>query len=133
MRFNYKKIKPIRKSKGLTQGDIQEYLSNTLGKTYNRSTISAKETGRNPFNLQEIEALAEYFEVDVSAFFEGESLLLTKSQNNNNQGDQRSEAISMEVQSYLLKRIQELEAEVKELKANPQAGAAAPAKNRRIK
>ena len=119
MKFNYKKIKPLRKSKGLTQGDVQQYLSDYFGKEYNRSTISAKETGRNPFNLQEVEALAEYLEVDVSAFFDGEPVVVQK--NNNNKGV--PEAISMEVQQYLLKRIQELEARLK-LYENPQSGAA---------
>ena len=129
MKFNYKKIKPIRKSKGLTQGDIVEYLSQHFNKSYNRSTISSKECGRNPFNLQEIEALAEFMEVDLSDFFDGKA----PAPKPQTQGDKfQSEVVSVnvEMQTYLLQRVKELEAENKNLKdllENPRNGAATPA------
>jgi transcriptional regulator with XRE-family HTH domain len=123
MKFNYKRIKPIRKSKGLTQGDVALYLSQRFNKNYNRSTISSKEVGRNPFSLEELDALAEYLEVDLDEFFDGGPKPQPQPQRTQETG------MTQEVQSYLLKRIQDLEAEVKELKANPQTGAATPTKH----
>ena len=123
MKFNYKKIKPIRKSKGLTQDDVAQYLAKALNKSYNRSTISSKEVGRNPFSLEEIEALAELFEIEIGDFFDG-----SKPQPKPKQ-IQEPIGMTQEVQNYLLRRIQDLEDEIKVLKSNPQAGAATPAKH----
>ena len=130
MKFNYKLIKPIRKSKGLTQGDVQDYLSQHFNKPYNRSTISSKECGRNPFNLEEIEALAEYFDVELTAFFDGaesqpQAQVLAQSQP---QAQQEIIDMNLEMQTYLLQRVKELEERLR-FYENPQNGNATLAKH----
>ena len=135
MKFNYRKIKPIRKSKGLTQGDVVNFLSTKLAKHYNRSTISSKECGRNPFNLEELEALAEYFEVEVTEFFDGDTESKSRHEplTTPQQPPQEMIAMTVEMQTYLLSRVKDLEERLRSAEErlrfyeNPQTGAATPA------
>ena len=58
-----KKIKLLRKRRGLKQDDLKEVLE------LSRSQVSNIESGRRNLSLKQLEKLCEYFKIDISYFF----------------------------------------------------------------
>ena len=57
-----KKVKLIRKRRGLNQDDLAKTLE------LSRSQISNLESGRRNLSVKQLEKLCEYFKVDMSYF-----------------------------------------------------------------
>ncbi|MFC4661697.1 helix-turn-helix transcriptional regulator [Oceanobacillus sp. FSL W7-1293] len=66
-KVNLKKIKDIRKNKGLSQEDMANLLGLKSLYPYHR-----KESGAQKFSAEEIHAIANYFDLPIEYFFDDE-------------------------------------------------------------
>ena len=80
MEFN-KKLKELRKQKGLTQDELAEQLF------VSRTAVSKWESGRGYPNLDSLKALSKVFNVTVDDLLSGEELLLISEEDNKKKGN----------------------------------------------
>ena len=60
------RVKQLRKSRGITQDDLGVILGDkTTGKPLSRGQISNLETGKRNFNIHQIKAVADFFNVSI--------------------------------------------------------------------
>lgn len=60
------RVKQLRKSRGITQDELGAVLGDkTTGKPLSRGQVSNLETGKRNFNIHQIKALADLFNVSV--------------------------------------------------------------------
>ena len=60
------RVKQLRKSKGITQDELGVVLGDKInGKPLSRGQISNLETGKRNFNIHQIKALADFFNVSI--------------------------------------------------------------------
>ena len=60
------RVKQLRKSRGITQDELGEVLGDKIsGKPLSRGQISNLETGKRNFNIHQIKALADFFNVSI--------------------------------------------------------------------
>ena len=60
------RVKHLRKSRGITQDDLGVVLGDrTTGKPLSRGQVSNLETGKRNFNIHQIKALADFFNVSI--------------------------------------------------------------------
>lgn len=60
------RVKQLRKSRGITQDELGVVLGDkTTGKPLSRGQVSNLETGRRNFNIHQIKALADFFNVSI--------------------------------------------------------------------
>lgn len=60
------RVKQLRKSRGITQDDLGVVLGDKIaGKPLSRGQISNLETGKRNFNIHQIKALADFFNVSI--------------------------------------------------------------------
>lgn len=69
MEFN-EKIQQLRKSKGLTQEELADYLY------VSRTAISKWESGRGYPNIESLRAIAKFFSVSIDDLLSGEEVLI---------------------------------------------------------
>ena len=59
-----RKIKTLRKEKGLSQDKLSEYAN------VSREHISCLERGKNSVNVETLYRIAQYFEINIKDFFD---------------------------------------------------------------
>ena len=60
------RVRQLRKSRGITQDELGVVLGDKLtGKPLSRGQISNLETGKRNFNIHQIKALADFFNVSI--------------------------------------------------------------------
>ena len=60
------RVKQLRKSRGITQDELGSVLGDKItGKPLSRGQISNLETGKRNFNIHQIKALADFFNVSI--------------------------------------------------------------------
>ena len=60
------RVRQLRKSRGITQDELGVVLGDSVtGKSLSRGQISNLETGRRNFNIHQIKALADFFNVSI--------------------------------------------------------------------
>lgn len=61
-----KRVRQLRKSKGITQDELGMVLGDkTTGRPLSRGQVSNLETGKRNFNIHQIKALADFFNVSL--------------------------------------------------------------------
>lgn len=61
-----KRVRRIRKARGITQDELGYALGDkTIGKPLSRGQVSNLETGKRNFNIHQIKALADLFNVSI--------------------------------------------------------------------
>lgn len=70
------RIKQLRKARGITQDELGVVLGDkTTGKSLSRGQISNLETGKRNFNIHQIKALADFFNVSIETLgFESDEI-----------------------------------------------------------
>jgi len=83
-KFIGKKLKSLRESKKMTQGQLAIRLGKLLkeGKTYSYHTIRNYETGKSKFTAQILFAISQIFEVDVTYFLKDKNRIVFNSPEN---------------------------------------------------
>lgn len=71
-----KRVKQLRKIKGITQDELGLVLGDkTTGKPLSRGQVSNLETGKRNFNIHQIKALADFFNVSLETLgFESDKI-----------------------------------------------------------
>ena len=60
------RVKQLRKSRGITQDELGAVLGDKVsGKPLSRGQVSNLETGKRNFNIHQIKALADFFNVSI--------------------------------------------------------------------
>lgn len=60
------RVKHLRKSRGITQDELGVVLGDrTTGKPLSRGQVSNLETGKRNFNIHQIKALADFFNISI--------------------------------------------------------------------
>ena len=60
------RVRQLRKSKGITQDELGAILGDkTTGKQLSRGQVSNLETGKRNFNIHQIKALADFFNISI--------------------------------------------------------------------
>ena len=60
------RVRQLRKSRGITQDELGSVLGDKItGKPLSRGQISNLETGKRNFNIHQIKALADFFNVSI--------------------------------------------------------------------
>lgn len=71
-----KRVRQLRKERNITQDDLGIILGDrTTGKPLSRGQVSNLETGKRIFNIHQIKALADYFNVSIETLgFESDKI-----------------------------------------------------------
>ena len=70
------RVRQLRKSRGITQDELGTVLGDkTTGKPLSRGQVSNLETGKRNFNIHQIKALADFFNVSIETLgFESDEI-----------------------------------------------------------
>ena len=70
------RVRQLRKSRGITQDELGAVLGDKVsGKSLSRGQISNLETGKRNFNIHQIKALADFFNVSIEVLgFESDEI-----------------------------------------------------------
>ena len=70
------RVRQLRKSRGITQDELGTVLGDkTSGKPLSRGQVSNLETGKRNFNIHQIKALADFFNVSIETLgFESDEI-----------------------------------------------------------
>lgn len=70
------RVRQLRKSRGITQDELGSVLGDkTTGKPLSRGQVSNLETGKRNFNIHQIKALADFFNVSIETLgFESDEI-----------------------------------------------------------
>lgn len=71
-----RRIKSLRKTRGMTQDELGIILGNrTTGKPLSRGQVSNLETGKRNLNIHQVKVLADYFQVSLNTLgFESDEI-----------------------------------------------------------